>query len=536
MNTRRNYYISSRNGSDRNPGDAPDRAFQTLEMVREIDLQPGDQLLLERGSVFRGQSLRLTARGTADAPVVVDAYGEGDLPAIHAEGAGLWYQNYGGPLDNVVHTWKGYVSSAVLLWDTEYITLRNLEITNQSRVEEERFNQADRMSRTGVSVIARDCGTLHQIELDNLYIHHVDGNIYDKHLNNGGIYMSVSRPQKEEETGIARFDGVHIHHCRVENCRRWGIAVGYTYQHDKFTTLELPDEVVERYGSVNVLIEHNFLKDIGGDGITPMYCFRPLVQYNVSENIALDMNSDVYTEAGKRQGMTAAAMWPWKCKTAVFQFNEAYSTFFNQDGEAWDADSGDGTIYQYNYSHENAGGCIMFCEGESVNNIFRYNLSVNDGTGTITPVRNVNAHIYNNTFHIPEGVPFIRPGMSEGGILVENNLFLYAGKEPKKEEWHHQTEKAVYRNNLYCNYQNIPEEDHLAVTADSAAEIVRNPGSSPEKAPNEVHNRQGASTAFDGYRLCEASPARGKAKKIGQDGGKNFFGESLEGKGDLGAC
>ena len=177
--------------------------------------------------------------------------------------------------------------------------------------------------------------------------------------------------------------------------------------------------MVKKYGSENVLIEHNFLKNIGGDGITPMYCFRPLVQYNVSENIALDMNGDVYKEPGDRQGMTAAAMWPWKCKTAVFQFNEAYSTFFNQDGEAWDADSGDGTIYQYNYSHDNAGGCIMFCEGESVNNIFRYNLSVNDGTGTITPVRNVDAHIYNNTFYIPEGAPFIRQGMSEGGILVE---------------------------------------------------------------------------------------------------------------------
>lgn len=28
----------------------------------------------------------------------------------------------------------------------------------------------------------------------------------------------------------------------------------------------------------------------------------------------------------------------------------------NQDGQAWDADSGDGTVYQYNYSYVNEGG------------------------------------------------------------------------------------------------------------------------------------------------------------------------------------
>ena len=68
MNTNRTFYISSQNGSDANPGDAPDRAFRSLARVRDINFQPGDQLLLERGSVFQGEALHLTARGTADAP------------------------------------------------------------------------------------------------------------------------------------------------------------------------------------------------------------------------------------------------------------------------------------------------------------------------------------------------------------------------------------------------------------------------------------------------------------------------------------
>lgn len=181
------------------------------------------------------------------------------------------------------------------------------------------------------------------------------------------------------------------------------------------------------------------------------------------------MNSSVYTEAGEREGMVAAAIWPWKCKTALFQYNEASYTRFNQDGEAWDADSGDGTIYQYNYSHDNEGGCVMFCEGESVNNIFRHNISVNDGlekSGVITPVRNVDAHISDNTFIIPEGVPFIRTGMSEGGMLVENNVIINKSEEARTEDWHHQTEKAVYRGNLYGNYANVPEDDGQAQAKD----------------------------------------------------------------------
>ena len=68
-------------------------------------------------------------------------------------------------------------------------------------------------------------------------------------------------------------------------------------------------------------------------------------------------------------------IWPWKCKDAIFQYNEAFDTCQNQDGQAWDADYGDGTVYQYNYSHNNGGGSVMFCGGEAINNIFRYNIS-----------------------------------------------------------------------------------------------------------------------------------------------------------------
>ena len=69
-------YVSSVNGDDANSGYAPEKAFRSLRKVNQMEIQPGDQILLERGSVFIGEYLHLYAGGTKEAPVVVDAYGE----------------------------------------------------------------------------------------------------------------------------------------------------------------------------------------------------------------------------------------------------------------------------------------------------------------------------------------------------------------------------------------------------------------------------------------------------------------------------
>lgn len=452
------YYVSDKKGNDSNLGTSKEHPLRTLAAAEKKKLYPGDEIRLECGSVFCRQALHLSVQGSKGAPIVIGNYGDGPRPVIQCDGTGLWYQNYGQALDTPTHVWKGYVSSAIFLYDCEYVRIEGLEISNGGLCRGEWYSQGDRLNRTGVSVIAQNRGTLHDIELSDLYIHDVKGNVYDKHLNNGGIYCSALKPENEKR-GVARFDGLFIHDCKVEDSSRWGIAVGYTYAHCFFATLELSDETVKTYGHERVHIYRNFVKSIGGDGITPMYCFRPLVEYNIAEDTANEINNTIYTEAGERAGKTAAAIWPWKCKDALFQYNEAYHTCDNQDGQAWDADSGDGTVYQYNYSHNNAGGCVMFCEGESVNNEFCYNISMLDGGGVINPAHNPDAHIHHNTFILGNGVPFIRDHMSGGHILVEQNIICSIEDFPRLEDWNHQTPYAVYKNNLYCNFTNLPKQD-----------------------------------------------------------------------------
>ena len=414
------YYVSSRTGNDENDGSrkAP---FATLFAVNRLKLEPGDQVLLERGSVFRGQFLHLSVWGAKDTPVLIGAYGEGPLPRIEAMGQGIWYQDYGTELDSPTHTRKGYVSSAVLLYDCAYLTLRDIAVTNQGEITGEHYAAPHKMNRTGVAAVAKNRGTLREIHLENLEIRDVNGNVYDKHMNNGGIYFTCLKPDDEEATGTARYEGVSITGCFVHRVSRWGIAVGYTYQCKKFMKAELEEALFEKYGHQDIRIAGNYVKEAGGDGITVMYALRPLVEHNTADSCAGEMNDRVYRYPENRGGKVAAGIWPWKCKDALFQYNEAADTRLNQDGMAWDADSGDGTTYQYNYSRLNEGGCVMFCLEEAVHNTFCHNVSYDDLGGTVSPSGNPDAYIHHNTFIKRKGVPFVREHMGGGHFTEEEN-------------------------------------------------------------------------------------------------------------------
>lgn len=419
------YYVDPLTGRDENDGLHEDRAFATLFAVNRLALAPGDTVLLRRGCRFEKQFLQLQCSGTEGSPITIGAYGEGCAPCIAADGQGIWYQDYGCALDSPTHVHHGYVSSAVLLYDAAYVTVRDLEITNRAEaVIGERYSQADKMQRTGVAVVAKDKGIRRGITLQNLQVHDVNGNVYDKHMNNGGIYMTALRPQNEAATGAARFGDILVEGCYVAHVSRWGIAVGYTYAHAQFQGAALDEKPFAAYGHENIVIRDNYVKAAGGDGITVMYALRPLVEHNTADSVACEMNDRIYSEPGNRLGKVAAAIWPWKCKDALFRYNEAVDTRLNQDGMAYDADSGDGTVYEYNYSRMNEGGCVMFCLQEAIHNTFRRNVSYDDLGGTISPSENPDARIEENTFYVRGGVPFVRPHMGGGSYTERDNTVI----------------------------------------------------------------------------------------------------------------
>ena len=565
------YYVDSKGGNDSNDGTSESKAFKTLDKVNGLNLEPGDTVLLKKGSVFEDQALKFTKEdsGTAEAPVKVSTYGEGKRPQINTNGHGQWELNYGNPLDNQNHKWKGTVSSSILIEDAEYLEIEGLELTNDRESstdteKDKKYNDADAMDRTGVAGVAKDNGTVDHIVLNDLYIHDVTGNVYNKHMTNGGIYFIVAKPTNEGETGIARYNDVQIRNCSLNKVNRWGIAVGYTYQWGQFQTGELPDATMAKYGSSNVVIENNYLNHVGGDAITTMYLDRPLIQYNVSDNAAEQINTKDYSKnqpsldangnpngtQGVGAGRVAAGIWPWKCKNAIFQYNECFKTLNaasgNGDGQPWDADYGDGTNYQYNYSHGNTASTIMFCGPESVNNTFRYNISQNEDMGPLDPAGNSgNCQVYNNTFYIKEGLNTIwhRSHGNGGPVDMENNIFYFAGNtQATVNNWNPSGNKT-FSNNLFYNVSTYPN-DANAVKVNAGTEVLVNPGSGPDSVAVDKaarkHENPTEKTVFDGYKLAENSPAINKGKVVVDRNGytidHDFFGHAITAVPEIGAA
>ncbi|NMM94062.1 hypothetical protein [Bifidobacterium oedipodis] len=290
------YYVSE-SGNDANSGTDQDHPWKTLDKVNEIasDLQPGDSVQLEYGSTFNNQSLHIKdTAGTPEAPITVTAYGDESKgkPVIAANGvkSSQWYQDYKAKIGGSPHKGSGTVSSAILLKDVSYITVSNLEITNDdvnvhdpiatwkwtdtADSDGTKLDRSfERMDRTGVAGIAENGGTMSHVTLDNLYIHDVDGNLYNKHMANGGIYFMAHLPKERTsaaddaylQKNISRFDSITIRNSTVRDVDRWGIAVGYTAYlnyidnsdwNNRFNygNGEISDEVIAKYGATNVLI------------------------------------------------------------------------------------------------------------------------------------------------------------------------------------------------------------------------------------------------------------------------------------------
>ncbi len=236
---------------------------------------------------------------------------------------------------------------------------------------------------------ASGCGVMEDVHLDSLDVHDVYGTLDEKTLPNGGIYYEVT-----DESDDTRFNNISVQNCTVKRVSRTGISVGMTESYELWDGHGgiIPDEVKEKYGHTNVVIRNNYVEEAGGDAIVPMFSISPLIEYNISNKASVN-TKDQWT-------MYNAAIWPWRCEDAVFQFNEAYDTYENGDGQAYDCDWSRHTTYQYNYSHNHKGGFILVCQNEALDSVIRYNVSQNDEDSLFLMSNPANADVYNNTFYI----------------------------------------------------------------------------------------------------------------------------------------
>jgi hypothetical protein len=423
------YYIDAENGNDAWPGESPIAPWKSFRGANLKTFAPGDRILLEADSVWNGTgvdlanaaSLRNSNRvgmlypkgdGAEGSPIIIDLYDvkfilpggiRSETRSSDAESAVVYYSANRRPVINGggtpgTGTDPYGISGAVTLMNQQYWEIYNIECTNTfadiAAEPNHWYDYVVRKPLCGIAVLGTvkangetSTPRYKHIVIKNCYVHDVQS----EHTNNGGsinytsnYFGSFAGKYRYKVVGGIIVEGVPrtpdgksadgryfgYDGCVIENniVRRVGLEGLRTKSQDNDSTTANP--------FVNVSIRGNYLEDIAGDGI---------VLSDVQNNGVVESNVLVRCAAAPNLGSANyAGVWAWYVReNCVFQYNECYGTLYGyQDGEAWDVDMGcDKVLYQYNYSHHNAGGCILFMSS-GTNSVFRYNISANDAGGT----------------------------------------------------------------------------------------------------------------------------------------------------------
>ncbi len=476
------YYVDSVNGNDSSNGTGTGTAWKTLSKVNGTTFAAGDRILFKAGCSWSGE-LHPLGSGTAGSPICIDMYGTGNKPVISGSGAAA--------------------SCAVHLVNQQYWEISNLEITN---------NASSSGNRQGVLIEATNTsGVINHIYLKNLNVHDVKGDLTfsDEGKATGGI-ISVN-------PNGARYNDFLVEGCYVKNTDRSGIVVCQAGGTAK---------------STNVTVRNNTVESAGGDAIICYVSESPLVEYNISINA--NARAYNYTDG------YACAIWPWGCSNAVFQYNEAYGTKptpEGDDGTAWDCDGENrGTVYQYNYSHDNGGGFMLVWGGSgdddfrAYDSIVRYNISQNDKLRIFYFCGDSsNTTIYNNTFYVKSGMNtkmFQCESSSSGawynGLYAYNNIFYNQGSGGYT--FGSGTNRIFDYNVFYGNHPSGEPSDAHKLTSDP---LLANAGSGGTGI-----------NSVAGYMTQSGSPCINSGKAITGNGGKDYWGTAVpQGTAaDRGAC
>lgn len=481
------YYVDAENGDDNNDGTSPETAWKSLEKASSIrQLKEGGSILLKAGSVWNGEQLTVrNAQGTEENPVVIGSYGEGANPVINGNGAN-WDADTKEEL------------AAVHIYNSENIVIENLEITNWDETAVPgsgwTYGQSSKLL-SGLVVENKDAGALSNVVIRNNKIHDVNGRMAGGADKAAGGLIVVVTGGGSNHTGKVEswYDGLTIDGNEVYNVCHEAIYMESVWASRTLVGGTSSDTGYQNAGNSNwvgsndVVIENNYVHDVAGDGIVPINTTDALVQYNLIDNAA-DTNWDYSANVNH------AALWTWDSDNVTFRYNEASNSSKDSAGEsmlpgtndsmAFDFDYGvQNCLYEYNYSHDNYGGFLMLCPGPgaTVNNIARYNLSVNDGRYNGAPMIRVGGgkygsngvQIYNNTMYWEGNGGYasaLAPASDwEGSVVTDVSIFNNIFYGPATDGSVKQSKGVSYYNNLVYSSDGSAQKVYQAAANDENA-------------------------------------------------------------------
>jgi uncharacterized repeat protein (TIGR02543 family) len=399
------YYVDYENGNDTNNGTTPQSAWKTFGPVNSRTFQPGDHILLEAHSVWNGTSVDLAhyfqngqdgnintawvnnpggmlwpkGSGTAGNPIVIDLYSNINGAISYEADQRPIINGNGTPSTNDTNPYAA--SGAVHLEGQDYWEIRNIEATNSFQFPDiaanpdlrntHWYNRAVRKALLGIYVHSTTAHTHNAgILIEYCYSHDVQS----EHNNNGNSTGAVSNsyfgtPSTPGKTGGGIIVEVTDSTVQYNIVRRTGLEGMRTNHGDS---------------GYKIIFRGNYIETTAGDG---MVTSRVKKRAGDTDSWGTLVESNIIKDACAAPnlgGGNYASNWCYYGEDILYQFNEGYGTLYGYlDGEAWDIDNASPrVVYQYNYSHHNAGGAILFMNSGNDQGVFRYNISANDGGGS----------------------------------------------------------------------------------------------------------------------------------------------------------
>lgn len=416
---------------------------KTLEEVSQLDLHPGDVLELESGKTYTGM-LELVGIEAGENPIVIRSSG----------------------VEKAVIDGAGHLA-AVLLRDCSGIFLDNLAL----RADGSAANTEDGAEAEGMR-----CGLLVKYSkpgnYSNLSFTHLD--IRKVYYNDVGYVRSLEetrdgRSRSQYGWGI-RFLALNpktrLSHVIIKGCEMTDIA---------HTAIKIKGV---NHNVRNFEISENYIYHVGGPGI----------QMSGVKNMHIHHNSVNHSGSVQdaRNWGRGSGYWCWGAEDILVEYNSFVHAHGPQDSAGAHIDfNNNNIVYQYNFSAFNDGGFVEIL-GNNYNCMYRFNISVNDGSRTVG-VNNAisnggllmltgyiggkgrkgpyHSYVYNNTMYVDETMQ--AKFMFEktiAGVLIANNIFHVSGKVlvPKVSRYldtiRPGNENGIFwKNNLYVHDSILPE-------------------------------------------------------------------------------
>jgi hypothetical protein len=316
------HYLDCNAGSDTADSLTPQTAWRTVAKADSYVYQPGDSLLLRRGSRCEGM-LWPKGSGTEQAPIHLGAYGKGALPVIvgGAESAGLRLSNQ-------------------QFWEIE-----NLEVLGGSPY--------------GIH-IGGDQPVMRHFRITNVIVHDVPGTPLTK---DSGLVVIAPDTNAKSQIDDVIIDGVTAY----ETSEWAGIIVnGAGFDSSDG---QLRGEHVE--------IRNSMVHDVAGDGILLARVSHGVIEHNVAWYTGMQETQSIGTPNG---------IWEWRCRDCRVAYNEGYFTDSpGVDGGVFDIDYGDdNNLLEHNFAHDSQGYCVSVfgaegSNGDSSHNEIRQNTCIHNG-------------------------------------------------------------------------------------------------------------------------------------------------------------